>query len=70
MQNARIVIGGLICAVVWLLFAARIIFGLGPMHDDQGNQAPWSHYLTGAVVATAMVAAWIKIRGRMEKNEE
>ncbi len=69
MANARVVIGGLICAIVWLLLAARLIFGLGPMHDDQGTQAPWFHYLAAAVVTTAMVAAWIKIRGRMENQK-
>lgn len=69
MANARIVIGGLICGIVWLLLAARIIFGLGPMHDHDGNQAPWLHYLMAALVTTVMVVAWIKIRGRMENKK-
>ena len=69
MPNVRIVVGGLICAVVWLLLGARVLFGVGPMHDDQGNQAPWLHYLVAAVVATVMVTAWIKIRARVEKNK-
>jgi hypothetical protein len=28
------------------------------MHDMQGNQAPLSHYLAGAVAVTIMVLAW------------
>ena len=52
-------IGGTCAAVMWAFYFVRVAFGTGPMHDLEGNQSPAIHYLGGALVVTAMVAAWI-----------
>lgn len=59
----RLVIGAAVVSGVWALYLARIILGIGPMHDPQGNQAPALHYLGGALIVTAMIAVWILARG-------
>ena len=58
----RLVIGAAITVLVWALYIVRIAFGVGPMHDYEGNQAPALHYLVGALVVTGMVAVWIVVR--------
>jgi hypothetical protein len=55
-------IGGAITSVMWMFYAARMAFGVGPMHDYQGNQAPALHYLVGALVVTGAIAIWIVAR--------
>lgn len=63
----RKVVGTAIAAFVWILFLIRILTGAGPMHDHQGNQSPAAHYLIGALIVTAMVAAWILVVGRFDR---
>jgi len=58
----RVVIGAAIVVAVWSLYVVRVVFGVGPSHDPQGNQAPVSHYLAGALIGTGMVAVWIIVR--------
>ena len=55
-------VAAVITIVVWTLYVVRMTFGVGPMHDYDGNQAPAVHYLVGALVVTGMVCAWIIAR--------
>ena len=57
--NVRRTIGAVICVIVWVLYLVRVVFGVGPSHDLQGNQSPAMHYLVLALIVTGMVAAWI-----------
>jgi hypothetical protein len=65
----RLLIGGVIVAIVWLLYAVRVTLGIGPMRDTAGQQAPAIHYLLGALVTTAMVAIWIVVRAIMARRQ-
>ena len=58
-SKGRKIVGGAIVAFVWGLFLARLLLGIGPMHDLQGVQSPLWHYLSLAAIVTAMVAGWI-----------
>lgn len=55
----RLAIGAMIAALVWVLYVVRVAFGVGPMHDDEGDQAPALHYLVGALAVTGMVAHFV-----------
>jgi hypothetical protein len=50
------------------MYIARVTLGAGPMHDEQGNQAPATHYLVGALLVTGMVAFWIFVRSLMTRR--
>ena len=63
----RWMIGAAITAIVWALYVVRLSFGVGPMHDHEGTQAPSLHYLAGALVVTGMVATWIIVRAIMTR---
>jgi hypothetical protein len=67
--RVRLASAVLICVVVWSLFVVRLLFGVGPMHDHQGNQAPLSDYIVGAVTGTVLAVAWIVARNRMTRNK-
>ncbi len=66
----RLLIGGAITAVVWALYVARVSLGIGPMHDNEGHQAPAGNYLVGALVVTGMVAVWIIVRAMMTRRQK
>jgi hypothetical protein len=66
--SLRLLIGGAITIFIWTLYLVRLILGIGPMHDYQGNEAPAIDYLVGAFVVTGMVATWIVARTLMERN--
>jgi hypothetical protein len=57
--KGRVFVGSIFLAFVWVSYLVRLIFGVGIMHDLQGQPAPAQHYLVGAVVVTAAVLAWI-----------
>ncbi len=61
---ARVVIGAIVVALMWALYIARVAFGVGPLHDEGGRQAPTVHYLIGALIVSAMVGAWLVWRAR------
>jgi hypothetical protein len=61
----RLLIGSAITLTVWTLYIVRLKLGIGPMHDDLGNQAPLALYLAGAIIGTSMVAAWSIFRAVM-----
>jgi integral membrane sensor domain MASE1 len=58
----RLVVGAVITVLVWVLYLVRAVFGMGPMHDKEGNQAPALHYLAGALIVTGMVMVWIIVQ--------
>lgn len=60
--GVRLAVGAVITAFVWVLYVVRVVFGIGPMRDHEGNQAPALHYLFGALIVTGMVAVWILVR--------
>ena len=68
--NLRLAIGGAIVVIVWTLYLVRVTLGVGPMHDDGGNQAPAMHYLAGALTVTAMVVLWIVLRAIMMRRQK
>jgi hypothetical protein len=61
---ARVVIGATFLVLVWALYIVRVAFGVGPMHDEGGRQAPTVHYLVGALVVSVMVGGWLVSRAR------
>ena len=65
----RLLIGGIIVAIVWTTYVVRVTLGVGPMHDPAGQQAPAMHYLIGALVTTGMVAIWIIGRAIMSRRQ-
>jgi hypothetical protein len=67
--RVRLAIAALICIVAWSLFVVRLLFGVGPMHDHQGNQAPLFDYMVGAVTGTVLAIAWIVARSWMMRNK-
>jgi hypothetical protein len=50
------------------LYLARAILGVGPMHDDQGNQSPAIHYLIGALVVTGIVICWLALAAALARK--
>ena len=60
--RVRWVIACAIGGIVWALYIVRVTFGVGPMHDEQGNQAPAFHYLVGALVVSAFLVVWLVAR--------
>jgi membrane protease YdiL (CAAX protease family) len=66
--RVRLFIGAVICAFVWITYIVRVTLGTGPMHDEQGNQAPAVHYLAGAALVTGVVAFWIFVRSLMTRR--
>ena len=65
----RMWIGGALASLMWLLLIVRVVGGVGPMHDPAGNQAPVMHYAVGAVMVSAMVAAWVVGGAIFEKRK-
>jgi hypothetical protein len=61
---ARVIIGTIFLVLVWSLYLVRVAFGVGPMHDEAGRQAPSLHYLGGALIISVMVTAWLVWRAR------
>lgn len=61
-RGVRLAVGAVITAFVWVLYIVRVVFGIGPMHDYDGNQAPALHYLLGALIVTGMVVVWIVVQ--------
>jgi hypothetical protein len=57
-SRLRLLIGPAIAICSWVLYGLRVTLGTGPMHDNEGRQAPALHYL-GAAVVTGVVASWI-----------
>ncbi len=55
----RLLIGSFFLAFIWCCYFAKLTWGIGFMHDLEGNITPTIHYLVGALVVTAMVLAWI-----------
>ena len=64
----RLMIGAALTVLVWVLYGVRVTLGVGPMHDNEGNQAPAFHYLIGALMVTGMVAVWIIVRTLMTRR--
>jgi hypothetical protein len=67
--KVRRAVGAVFCVCVWSLYIVRSVFGVGPMHDPQGNQAPATNYLIGALIVTGMVAAWIVVSERFARKD-
>ena len=65
----RLLIGGVIVAIVWTTYVVRVTLGIGPMHDTAGQQAPAMHYLAGALIGTGMVSIWIVVRAIMSRRQ-
>ncbi len=55
----RATVGAMFVVFVWALYVVRVAFGIGPIHDYDGNQAPTLHYLGGAIIVSAMVTVWM-----------
>ena len=70
LPTLRLLTGAAIVILVWVLYVVRVTFDIGPMHDQQGNQAPTLHYLIGAIIVTSMVAIWIIVRGAMSRTRQ
>jgi hypothetical protein len=70
LPTLRLLIGAAIVILVWVLYFVRVTLEVGPMHDQQGNQAPALHYLIGAIIVTSMVALWIIVRGAMSRTRQ
>ena len=64
----RLGIGIAFVAFVWALYLTRATLGIGPMHDDQGNQSPAIHYLIGALVVTGMVICWLALAAALARK--
>ena len=68
--RVRIAIGAAFVVLVWTLYGVRMIFGVGPMHDDAGNQAPGTHYLAAALIVTGMVVVWIAVQEIVRRRQK
>ena len=66
----RLAIGLGLTLVMWALYVVRVIAGVGPMHDHQGNQSPAFHYLVGALFVTGMVAVWLVVRALTTRRRQ
>jgi hypothetical protein len=73
----RAAVGVTFVVLVWALYFIRVLWGIGPMHDYEGRQAPAFHYLYGALTVTGVVAVWLIVgalltrrKGSKEKSTE
>jgi hypothetical protein len=56
--GVQLAVGAVITVFVWGLYIVRVVFGVGPMRDHEGNQAPALHYSFGASIVTGIVVVW------------